>query len=256
MEKQEVNFDFTGKNYVVVGASSGMGRQVAIELAEAGANVLAIARNEERLNQLKDKCSNIHIQILDVTQAGKDDWLKIFDEYVKDYGKIDGAVYTAGISGTTALRRFDEDFAYKIMETSFWGAIRCLQAITKKKISNACASYILFSSVAGTTGEKGLFAYAAAKAALMAAVKSLSHDLSREKQRINTISPGWVETNMTTKSIEEMGESVCVVNRHLLGTGQATDVSPMVMFLLSERASWITGQDFVVDGGYMSGAWN
>ena len=252
----DVQFDFTGKNFVVVGASSGLGRQIALELAESGAHVLAVARNETRLEELANASPLIHTAILDVLTASADDWLAVLEEFVEQHGKLHGGVYTAGISGSTPLRGFDDVLAHHVMETSFWGAIRALQVMTKKKISRERASFILFSSVAGFVGEKGLFAYSAAKAAVMAGVKSLAHDLARNRKRINSISPGYVRTEMTRQYEKELGVPEKVIGRHLFGIGEPKDVAGMVLFLLSDRAEWITGQDFIVDGGYIRGAWN
>ena len=94
-----------------------------------------------------------------------------------------------------------------------------------------------------------------AKGALSAAVKSLTHDLSRDRHRLNIISPGYVITEMSENYSRLMGTLETVIARHLFGVGTPQDVSGMVLFLLSERAAWITGEDFVVDGGYLRGAW-
>lgn len=251
----DVHFDFHGRNFVVVGASSGMGRQIALELAESGAHVLAIARNEERLARLAAASERIATVSLDVTKA-EADWKAVLAEFVQKNGKLHGGVYTAGISGATPLQCFDERFAAKIMDTSYWGVVRFIQAISKKRYSETAASFLVFASVAGQTGEKGLFAYSAAKAAAVAAVKSFAHDLARDRKRINTISPGYIRTSMTEQSAEDMGKPTNVIAGHLLGIGEPQDVSGMALFLLSDRACWITGQDFVVDGGYLRGAWN
>ena len=255
MGNEDVIFDFSDKNFLVVGASSGIGRQIAIELADAGGHVLAIARNEKRLNELQAYSSNITPKQLDVTTAEVGDWSSVLTDYVSEKGKLHGVVYTAGITGATVLRCFDEVLAQRIMDTSYWGAIRCLQMASKKKFIHKEASFVLFASVAGITGQKGLEAYSVAKSAVITAVKSFAHDLSRELHRINSISPGLVFTDMVERYETEMGEPINVKDRHLLGIGSAKDVSGMVLFLLSNRAKWITGQNFVVDGGYMSGAW-
>ena len=252
----DVQFDFCDKSFVVVGASSGIGRQITKELAESGANVLAVARNRERLEDLTGMSSHIQIRTLDVLSATPDDWNALATAFVEEYGKIHGAVYTAGISGATPLRGFDEAFAYRIMETSFWGAVRALQSMTKKKFSHEKASFVLFSSVAGVIGGKGMCAYAAAKAAVIAGVKTLAHDLARDGKRLNSISPGYVRTEMTRLYENTSNIPTNVIQNHLLGIGEANQVSGMALFLLSNRAEWITGQNFVLDGGYLCGPWN
>ena len=254
----EVIFNFTGKNFLVVGASSGMGRQIALELAEAGAHVLTIARNQERLLAVKNQYSNlIDTAILDVTTATDEDWEQVISNFVKEHGKINGGVYTAGTGALTPLRSYDEGSARNVMETGFWGAIKSLQISSKKKYSNPESSYVIFSSISGHAGDKGQAIYSATKAAIRMAARSFCHDLSAKRSRINTISPGLVRTNMTVNSNNEFeGASENIINSHLLGTGEPSDVSGMVLFLLSDRAKWITGEDFIIDGGLLKGVFN
>lgn len=251
----EVKFDFHNKNFIVVGASSGMGRQIAFELAQAGAHVLAIGRNEYRLKDLKNDFPDlISTAIMDVRSITNDELSFVIDDFVVDFGKINGLVYTAGIAAGTPLRGYDESLAREIMDTGFWGAMKFMQIATKKKYANRASSYVLFSSTAGYTGEKGLSIYSATKASIRIATRSLAHDLVKNGHRINSISPGYVNTRMTQLSVSDMGEPVEVIGRHLLGIGEPEDVSGMVLFLLSDRAKWITGKDIIVDGGYMNRA--
>lgn len=248
-------WNFRGRRFAVIGASSGVGRQTALELAAAGAEVLAIARNQERLNELAEQSPLITAATLDVMKADSADWAEVLGAYVREHGKLHGGVYTAGIVGLTPLRGFDENLARNIMETSFWGAVYAIQGLSKRSVSLPEASFVLFSSLAWKSASKGLFAYAAAKAALVAAVKSFAHELAHERKRINTISPGFMTTEMTRASIDEIGSSVHAKKYTLFGLGKAQDVTGMTLFLLSGRAKWITGEDLVVDGGYQCGVW-
>ncbi len=250
----EVVFNFAGKNFVVVGASSGMGRQTALELAEAGAHVLAIARNEERLSAVRDAYPDfIETAQLDVTAASDEQWTDAIDTFVRKNGKLHGAVYTAGTTGTTPLRLHDGADARNIMETGFWGGMKSLEITTKKKYSNEGASYIVFSSVAAYGGGRGMLVYSGTKAAVQAAVHSVAREISGRGQRINSISPGWVQTEMTDNYLDHMGQSAQEISDGCLGKGKPQDVTGMVLFLLSDRARWITGVDFIVDGGFMFG---
>ena len=248
----KVSFDFSGERFVVTGASSGMGREIARELAEAGVTVLAIARREERLEELARECpGKIVPGVLDVCDAEK--LSEGVGAFVAEYGKLHGAVHAAGIFANTPLRAYDEAAARKVMDVSFWSGIRLMQIVNKKKNSEDGCSGVLFSSVAAAIGEKSNFAYSAAKIALQAAVRSIAKEIYQRKNRINTVRPGWVHTEMTRHEEEQSSVLPKFLDWHLLGVGEPEDVSGMVLFLLSDRARWITGEDFVVDGGYLLG---
>lgn len=258
-----VTFDFTGKNFVVVGASSGIGRQAAIELSHSGANVLAIGRNLERLAELKKNSPislvkhppRIFTEQLDVLTARENDWAEVLGNFTDTVGRINGGVYTAGIWGLTPLNSFDEALAHKIFDTSFWGAVNFIQAATRKKFSDGGGSFVLMSSIAGEYSSKSLFAYSAAKAAVQSAVKSFAAEIIRNKHRINSVAPALVKTEMMRNEMYAATASEEIIARHLLGLGTARDVAGMILFLLSDRAAWITGQNFFVDGGYIVGSY-
>ena len=250
----DVIYDFSANNFIVIGASSGMGRQIAEELAEAGAHVLAVARRQELLRQLEEKYpTNISVAVADMTEARPLD--HVIAPFVAQFGKLHGAVYTAGVEGLTPLRAFSEEMARTIMETSFWGAIKAMQLVNQRKFSVDGCSSVLFSSISAYTGASSMFADSAAKAAVQAAARSIAKEICRNGKRINTISPGWVNSEMTDREQGTLGQEafLALEKRHLLGFGEVTDVSGFVLFLLSDRARWITGNDFLVDGGYLWG---
>lgn len=251
-----MRFCFNNKNFVVVGASSGIGRQIAFDLAEAGANVLAVARNEERLSNLQGFFpEKIEIAIVDVLKATNDDWKKILGNFVGKVGKCHGGIYTAGIGGISDLRGFDQEVAHQIFDTSLYGMLVFWSSFIKKKNVVPGSSFVAFSSVAAQSGEKGSIAYSAAKAAVRTSVKSIAKEICRDKHRINSISPGWVNTEMTRQSVMKNGMKSYeeMLALHRLGMGKPEDVSGITLFLLSDAAHWITGTDIVVDGGYLLG---
>ena len=255
-----VTFDFGRKNFVVVGASSGIGRQVALELSKSGANVLAIGRNLERLDTLRQASPvslikhppRIFTEQLDVTTATADEWSAVLENFTSAVGKISGGVYTAGIWSLTPLNAFDVQLAHKIFDTSFWGAVNFVQASTRKRFALEGSSFVVMSSVTGDFAGKSLFAYSAAKAAIQTAVKSFASELVHSKHRINSVAPAIVKTEMLQNELFEQSDKL--LSRHLLDLCTPFDVAGMILFLLSERAAKITGQNFFVDGGYVVGS--
>ena len=131
--------------------------------------------------------------------------------------------------------------------------MKVLEITTKKKYSLEGASYVVFSSVAAYGGGRGMLVYSGTKAAVHAAVHSVAREISERGQRINSISPGWVETEMTGNYLDHMGQSAQDISDGCFGKGKPQDVTGMVLFLLSDRAKWITAVDFIVDGGFMFG---
>lgn len=246
----EVIYNFSGKRFVITGASSGMGRQISIELAQAGAIVMAIARGEAKLQELQTLYPlQIQYTVCDVTNRES---LEIaVRDFVSKNGKIHGSVHAAGILGLTPIRLFDEKLAHNIMDISFWAGVNLLQIVTKNKYSEAGMANVLFSSAGGHNAAKGMFAYASAKAAMQVAVRSIAKEIAGKGHRINTVSPGWIKTHMT-EIADKTTDVQDIVKKHLLGEGAPEDVSGVVLFLLSDRGKWITGTDIVVDGGYLA----
>lgn len=246
----QVTFDFSGCRFVVTGASSGMGCSLAKELAAAGADVLAIARREERLRELQAEFPE-RITIAAVDVCDKEKVGEAVLSFVQAKGKLHGGVHAAGIFGITPLKQHECEMARKIMDVSFWAGIDFLQVCTKVAVSEKKASFVLFSSVDAIAGEKGKFAYSSAKMAVNSAVKSFAKEVARRGQRVNSILPGWVQTDMT-KEAEELADMAPIMERELLGMGRPEDVTGQIMFLLSDRGAWITGTNVVVDGGYLA----
>ena len=243
---RNVTFDFSGFNYLVTGASSGIGKQIVIDLAESGAKILAVARREEALFELKTQYpDNIFIAVCDVCDK---EGIKIkIEEFVNLNGVFNGFVHSAGIYEFSPIKVFEKENFYKMMDISFWSGFDIIQILQKKKYSAEGCSIVLFSSVAAQKGEKGLLAYSATKAAISSAVRSVAKEITARKMRINTVMPGRVDTPMTQPYQNEEVNDMC-----LLGVGKTDDISSPVLFLLSDGAKWITGTDFVVDGGYLA----
>lgn len=245
---QEVTFNFTGKNFAVIGASSGIGKQVTLELLEAGANVLAVARRKELMDEIyKDYSKQIITAKMDVTNY--DGWDEVLKNFVAEKGKFNGSIYCAGITSDIALRSLDIEDLQKVMATNFFGAVMFMKKFIRATTTNPGSSNVWISSFTAYVGIRGLIPYEASKGALISAKNSIACEIAAKNHRLNTVSPAWIETPLTENLIEDKNIS----SRYLLGRiGKPEDISGMILFLLSERASWITGTDIIIDGGALT----
>ena len=244
-----IRFKFEEKRFVITGATSGIGKKIALDLAEHGAQVLAIGRRKERLDALKDNFpGNIFTAVIDVNDFST---LKIELEKFGEKGKIDGSVHAAGINKFTPLRAFNWKDAENIIKTSLYAGIELIRILSSQKLSAIKSSHVIIASVAGIKGEVGFTAYSAAKSAVIGAARSMAVELAIKDIRVNTITPGWLPTEMTD-AIEARypGKLETIKLLHPLGIGSVEDISNLLMFLLSEESKWITGSNIVIDGGY------
>lgn len=241
----KVIYDFTGERYAVTGASSGIGRQVALDLANAGACVLGLGRNVERLEALRNENpSRIFTASVDVCDTPALEGA--IADFVRAHGKLHGGVHAAGVDSLTPLRNLPNGGGgIDIMSVSFWAGIEFLRFTTSAEYAEPKTSTVLFSSVSAITADKAKIVYASAKSAVNAAVR----ELSTQDHRVNTILPGWVDTPLT-RELAEVNDASGVIAEHLLGAGTPESVSQSVMFLLSEDSCGLNGSNFVVDGGY------
>ena len=244
-----IKFEFTGKRFVVTGATSGIGRKITSDLISTGAVILAIGRRSERLNELKELYKDKIVPApIDVSNF---EALKIAIENFAAEGKIHGSVHCAGINKFTPLRAFNWKDVEQIIRTSLYAGIELIRLISSKKITAEKGSHVLLASVAGVKGETGFTAYSAAKSAVIGAVKTMALELAIKDIRVNAVTPGWIATELTD-SIDARypGHLETIKLEHPLGVGSVEDVSNLVMFLLSDEAKWITGSNIVIDGGY------
>jgi NAD(P)-dependent dehydrogenase (short-subunit alcohol dehydrogenase family) len=246
-------FSLSGKNILITGASSGIGRQCAIRCSESGANVVLIARNTERLENTLRQLSNGQHSVFSIDITDYSGLEAVISEAVKKTGKIDGFIHAAGIETTLPLKNNTIDTYTKIFATNVFAGFEIAKIISLKKyLSEKGGSFVFISSVMGVTGESGKVAYSSSKGALIAGVKSMALELSPKKIRVNAISPAMVETEMAQalfSSIPEESKNE-ILKLHPLGMGTPDDVAWASIYLLSDAAQWVTGSNLIVDGGY------
>lgn len=246
-------FSLSGKTIVVSGASSGIGKQCAIDCSRMGAKVVLLARDEKRLKETqKQMAGDGHLSFcLDLTDFSLVE--KTVGQIVVEVGPIDGIINCAGISTTRSLKLTDAQMMDDFFHTNVYSAIALSKFFCKRgNINKTGASIVFLSSVMGVVGEKGKSLYSMTKGALLSTARSLACEYAERKIRFNCISPGVVITpiNQNLPHISNPTQRNELESKHLLGFGETTDVSNACIFLLSDASRWITGQNLIVDGGY------
>lgn len=244
-----------GKTVVVTGASSGIGRAIAIQCSADGASVIGIGRDQQRLDETRSQLSGGGHTMF-VVDLSSGEAVQQWGESIKSSGvRIDGLVHAAGISGTTPLQVISEEKLSQFIAVNILSAVRITQVVTKKQIFSAeGGSIVWISSVMAHAGESGKSLYALTKGALTSAAKSLAIELAPRKIRVNCVAPGVVETPMVANAYYSQDEEMLnrIRSLHPLGLGKPEDVAHAVSFLLSPGSRWITGTSLVVDGGYLA----
>ena len=242
------------KNILITGASSGLGRELAIELDKCGSNLVLTGRNDEELQRTKNLLNNNSHRsyVFDLSKTSELETLigKIFDNETK----FDGFVHCAGIHTFLPLNFTKLDTIEEAFNVNVISPLLLIKSFAKKNNFNPLASIILISSVMGMRGSSSLSVYSSSKAAQIGLAKSLAVELSKKQIKVNSISASMLSSKILDKvksktSIDAYEE---IEKKHLLGLGKYEDVIPSILFLLSDKTQWITGSNMVVDGGYSS----
>ncbi len=248
-------FSLFGKTIIITGASSGIGRQCAIDCSKMGAVVILIARNEDRLKETKAKMEHSEKHFYYTFDLAKLDKIKeLVNNIVTDHGKIDGFIHAAGIEKTLPVKLLSINDYETLFCVNALSAFEFIHYFSSKKYFNANGHIVLVSSITSIIGRGGVAAYAASKGAMVSAVRSMALELARKGICINCISPGTILTPMMQAFLSTLpGEDYKKrIDGFPLGLGEVTDVSQLCLFLLSDASRWITGQNIVIDGGYTS----
>lgn len=245
-----MDFNIKDKLYIITGASSGLGKECAKMLDSMGAKVIAISRNEDKLKNLKNECKNLEYKIFDF--KSQDGIKQLIDSIVKEYGKINGMAYFAGIGRIEAFQTESIKEIKKLFDIHFFSCYEIVRVLCDKRKSQDL-SIVAISSISSLLSFKGLSAYAVVKGSINTFVKTSVLELSKCKARINAILPGDINTNMSNKvrerqSIEFSNGSI----NYPLGPGNKNDIANIACFLLSPLSRWISGQLISIDGGYSS----
>lgn len=240
-------FSIEGKTVLVTGASSGIGRSVAIECSRHGANVIITGRNTDKLQSTSDFLEgNNHRQIVaDLTDA---DSLK---DLVSNLPSLDGVALCAGIVNMVPVKMASRKKCDKIFETDFFSTIELIRLILKNKLMQENGSIVAISSIAGYKEfVVGNGIYGAAKSALSSFIKFVALEYADKGIRANSLCPGMIYTPMHTEGQFDENALASIVKDIPMGRwGQPEEIAQAVVFLFSKASSYITGTSIVIDGG-------
>lgn len=236
---------------LVTGGGRGIGRAIALTLAEYGADVAvnycgSREKAEEVVQFIRQKGRKAEAYACNVAdfQACKE----MTDQVIKDFGGLDILVNNAGITRDNLLMRMSEEEFDAVIDTNLKGTFHTMRHAARYMLKKRSGRIINISSVSGVLGNAGQANYAASKAGVLGLTKTGARELASRGITVNAIAPGFIETDMTSVLKEEIQEAAC--QQIPLGHfGKPEDVAEMVAFLASDKAGYITGQTFCVDGG-------
>lgn len=241
-------FSLSGKTIFVTGASSGIGRIVAIECSKMGATMVISGRNSERLKETCDKLSGKgHSQL--AADISSEEAIRKVAELLP---QIDGMVHCAGIYRLAPVSFANQEMVREVMETNFLGPMALTRETARLKKIKKNGSVVFISSVAGShVSSPGGSVYSASKSALIGMARGMALDLAPKGIRVNTVAPATIQTGIFDGSpVSEQQLSEDMQKYPLKRYGKPEEVAYMVIYLLSDASMWVTGSNMVIDGGF------
>ena len=245
------NMELSGKTALVTGAGRGIGAAIAKKLADKGATVIINYSGNYKAAQdtLDDIAADGNkAEIYKCNVADYEEVEQMIQYVVQKYKKIDILINNAGITRDGLIMRMSEKDFDDVIDVNLKGTFNCIRHVARQMIKQRCGRIVNMSSVVGIAGNAGQVNYAASKAGVIGITKSAAKELAARGITVNAIAPGYIDTDMTRVLSDDIKDGI-VSQIPLKRMGQVSDIADAAVFLVSDRASYITGQVLSVDGG-------
>ena len=246
-------FKLKNKVAIVTGASRGIGRSIAQEISNSGAHVVCVSRSEDDLlkisKKLNDEGFSSSYFVCDVSNPN--DFKKLIDDTVSKFNQVDILVNNAGITKDNLIMRMSESDWNTVIDVNLKGVFNGIKAVSRQMMKQKYGRIINISSIVGLIGNPGQANYAASKAGVIGLGKAVSKELASRNITVNTIAPGYIETDMV-EDIQETVKDNLFKQIPLGRIGKPRDIATAVLYLASDEAGYITGQTLTIDGGMTS----
>ena len=245
-----MNLTFKNRVALVSGAGRGIGREIAIKLAEEGCRVICVSKNPSSCGRVAEeiKASGACAEALPFDVSKPDECKSACDAVLKNYPQVDIIVNNAGITRDNLLMRMSDEEWNDVISTNLSSAFYITRNLIRPMMRNRWGRIINIASISGEMGNAGQANYSAAKAGLIGFTKTLARELAPRNITANAVAPGFIETDMTAALPREIMEAA-KANIPLKRAGQPADIAGIVTYLASEESNYITGQVISVNGG-------
>ncbi|PMC38405.1 beta-ketoacyl-ACP reductase [Bacillus sp. UMB0899] len=236
---------------LVTGASRGIGKAIALDLAKNGASVAVnYAGNEAKANEVVDeiKASGGQAIAIKADVSNSEDVQQMIKEVIKEFGQLDILVNNAGITRDNLLMRMKDTEWDEVIDTNLKGVFLCTKAVTRQMMKQRNGRIINITSVVGVSGNPGQANYVAAKAGVIGLTKTTAKELASRNITVNAVAPGFITTDMTDELNDEIKADL-LKQIPLATLGEPSDIANAVTFLASEKSKYITGQTLHINGG-------
>jgi 3-oxoacyl-[acyl-carrier protein] reductase len=243
--------DFTGKTILITGATRGIGKKIADDLEFLNANLILTGTNDEQIKVLNEKALSLgskrqYFCVNMISKKSTDDFIKSLESFPK----IDGVVNNAGINHINSINNINTNDWDDMLSVNLSGPFKLMKYVSSKMIENQYGRIVNIASIFSRISREKRAAYSATKFGLEGLTVGVSNDLARYNIMVNVVSPGFVLTDLTRKNLTEA--EIENLRNHIPAKrlAEVTDISNVVIFLMSEMNTYLTGQNIIVDGGF------